>query len=374
MGASGARPQSTVSGCAAALRSWFGRGVARALQVPAMILVVGLSLLATSTAVESSGGVVQRGDYLSRPDVRAFIDALAEQENYSVPTLESLMAQATRQSRVLELIQRPAEGKPWHEYRDIFITDRRIEAGVKFWDDNAPTLERAARRFGVPEEIIVGIIGVETFFGTRMGQTPVFDALVTLGFDYPPRAEFFRKELRHFLLMIREESIDPLGVQGSYAGAMGMGQFMPSSYRTYAVDFDGDGKRDLFNSVADGIGSVANYFKAHDWRPGEEIVSPARVSGSAYKQLQANDRRPRYLLADLSRAGVSPTGPVSEDERLVFMDLEGRSGDEFWVGHHNFFVITQYNHSVKYALVVYQLGEEIKKRRGQKAVWSSVQP
>ncbi|MGF1547507.1 MAG: lytic murein transglycosylase B [Thiotrichales bacterium] len=334
------------------------------------LLPVWLCLFGVTGAVQANGGLVQRGDYLQREDVRLFVRDL-QAEGFPAARAEAMLAQAVRQQKVLDLIQRPAEGKPWNEYRDIFVTDRRIKGGVRFWNENEKWLRLARERYGVPEEIMVGIIGVETFYGAQMGQHKVFDALVTLSFDYPPRSPFFTKELKNFLLLTQEEPIDPFGVQGSYAGAMGMGQFMPSSYRAYAVDFDGDGRRDLWRSAADGIGSVANYFKVHGWVAGEPVVAPARVAGDAYLNLEANNRKPSYALAELKRAGISPEASIGEHERLVFMNLEGVDGSEFWIGHQNFYVITQYNHSVKYALAVYQLAEAIKQQRQQQAAWSN---
>lgn len=311
----------------------------------------------------ANAGIIQRGDYHQREDVRAFIEQMHERDGISVQRLNAIIAQAKQQTRVLELIAKPAEGKPWRDYRPIFVNEKRIAAGVEFWNKNKKLLENAEIRFGVPPEIVTAIIGVETFYGTRMGGFPVLDSLATLGFDYPPRAEFFSKELEQFILFALEENMDPFSLRGSYAGAMGMGQFMPSSYRQYAVDFDRDGQRDLFNNSADAIGSVANYFAKHGWQQGGDIVTPARVTGKKYRQLKANDRKPRYTLKQLAKAGVVPTTKLTSNEKLSFLALDGKQGKTFWLGHHNFFVITQYNHSVKYALAVYELSEAIKARR-----------
>ena len=317
-------------------------------------------LLATQTTI---AGIIQRGDYLQRDDVKAFIDRMQREHDLPREKLESILAQATPQQRVLELISRPAEGKPWRDYRPIFVNEKRIAAGVRFWEENEDLLQRAEIRYGVPPEIITAIIGVETFYGTRMGRFPVLDSLATLGFDYAPRGPFFRKELEQFILFALEEGMDPFSLQGSYAGAMGMGQFMPSSYRQYAVDFDRDGQRDLFANSADAIGSVANYFARHKWHQGGRIATRARVKGSKYRKLKANDRHPRYTVAALAKAGVKPARKIPAGEKLSFLALDGRKGKEFWLGHHNFFVITQYNHSVKYALAVYELSKAIKARR-----------
>lgn len=318
-------------------------------------------------STNAADGIVQRGDYLQRSDVKTFIDKLSEKHQLPRQKIESILAQATRQDRVLELISRPAEGKPWRDYRPIFVNKKRIAAGVRFWNKHAALLDEAEKRYGVPAEIITAIIGVETYYGTRMGGFPVLDSLATLGFDYPPRARFFGSELEHFILFTLEEDMDPFTLKGSYAGAMGMGQFMPSSYRQYAVDFDQNGRRDLFASPSDAIGSVANYFARHKWTPGGTIVTRARVKGSKYHKLKANERKPRYTVAELKRAGVTPLGKVSSTEKLSFLDLVGDKGHEYWLGHHNFYVITRYNHSVKYALAVYQLSEAIKAKRSKQA-------
>ncbi len=324
-----------------------------------------LLLAFAGCAVAGGGGVIERGEYAHRADVSEFIRRMASRHGLSADELRAVFAQARRQQRVLELIQRPAEGKPWSEYRPIFLTERRIAEGVDFWNAHAGALARAERQYGVPARIIVAILGVETFYGRRMGRFPVLDALVTLGFDYPRRAAYFRRELENYLLLVHEEALDPFGQKGSYAGAMGMGQFMPSSYRHYAVDFDANGRRDLWHSAADAIGSVANYFQRHGWRAGEPVAEPARVRGEGYRRLPANERRPSLRPAQLQAAGVTVAGPLRPDEKLVFLVLQGEHGPEFWVGHHNFFVITEYNHSVKYALVVHQLGEAIERRRQQ---------
>jgi membrane-bound lytic murein transglycosylase B len=321
-----------------------------------------LLIVFCGVAYAKEGGAATN-DYLSRDDVQAFMDNMHTKHGMPEQQLRDYFTQAVSQERILELMRKPAEGKAWAEYRPIFLTEKRIQAGVAFWDKHETQLQRAVKQYGVPAEIIVAIIGVETFYGTRMGRFSVLDALATLGFDYPPRSKFFLKELEEFLLLVREEAIDPFKVLGSYAGAMGMGQFIPSSYRNFTVDFDGNGKRDLWRSPADGIGSVANYFQKHKWQSGEPVIQLADVKGKGYQQIKANGRKPGYLKAQLNVAGITSRGPIRKGEKLVFLDLQGESGSEHWVGHHNFFVITEYNHSVKYALAVYQLGEAIKAAR-----------
>lgn len=325
-----------------------------------LIIVLMLLLFWGNTAART--GVIERG-YLQRPEVKTFIQSVHQKHGIPVPKIAAFLSAARQQTRVLELIAKPAEGKPWSEYRPIFLTEKRIVGGQKFWQENLANLEMAAKAYGVPEEIIVAIIGVETFYGTRMGGFPVVDTLVSLGFDYPPRSEFFLSQLENLILLADEESLNPAQLKGSYAGAMGMGQFIPSSYRNFAIDFDGDGDRDLFTSPADAIGSVANYFKQHDWQSEQRVISEASVSGKGFEQLDANKRKPQFTAAELRAAGVFSRGPLSPDEKLIYLKLDGKSGQEHWVGHHNFYVITQYNHSVKYALAVYQLAQAIKQRR-----------
>lgn len=321
------------------------------------------SLLLTSAAYSKDrSGVVQRGDYLKRPEVQTFIQEVSARNEIPVADLSSILAQGKKSQRIIDLISKPAEGKPWFEYREIFLGDKRINAGVEFWVKNAEILNKAESVYAVPPEIIVAIIGVETFYGTRMGTFPVLDALMTLGFDYPPRAAFFRSELEHFLLLSTEESINPHEPKGSYAGAMGMGQFISSSYRNFAIDFDADGKRDLWHNTNDGIGSVANYFREHNWQPGQPVVSKAKASGALWKKLDSDELKPKYTLAELKAHNVKPVKKIAVSGKHSFIQLEGKNKPELWIGHDNFYVITRYNRSEKYAMAVYQLGQAIKKK------------
>ena len=311
---------------------------------------------------QAKSGIVQRGDYLKRPEVQTFIQEVSGRNDISAEELSGILAQGKKSQRIIDLISAPAEGKPWYEYREIFLGKSRIEAGVEFWKKNNEILQQAESAYGVPPEIIVAIIGVETFYGTRMGGFPVLDALMTLGFDYPPRADFFRSELEHFLLLSREESIIPQDPKGSYAGAMGMGQFIPSSYRNYAVDFDTDGKRDLWHNTADGIGSVANYFQQHGWTPGQPVVTKATATGVLWKKLDNDNLKQKYTLDKLKAHKVKPVSKVTATGEHSFIYLEGKKSPELWIGHDNFYVITRYNHSKKYAMAVYQLAQAIKKK------------
>ncbi len=300
-------------------------------------------------------------------ELRPFIDQMVQRHDFSRSALERLFAKVRMRPGVLAAIRRPAESKPWYQYRPIFLTDARIRGGVRFWERHAAILERAQRRYGVPPQIVTAILGVETRYGRRMGNIPVIDSLSTLAFDYPPRERFFRRELAQFLLLTRTNGLDPLAVKGSYAGAMGMPQFIASSYRRYAVDFDGDGHVDLIHSTADAVGSVAHYLSAHGWKAGAPIALAARVSGDRFGPLLATgkDAAPRRSLAQLRALGVEPAGAAAAPQDLParLLRLQGRDGPEYWITYHNFYVITRYNHSALYAMAVYQLGRAIRDAR-----------
>lgn len=297
-------------------------------------------------------------------EIDRFVGQMAEQHDYPRQELEQLFAQAVHQPRIIEAITRPAESKPWYQYRPIFVTEQRINAGVTFWQENSELLARAEAQYGVPAHIIVAIIGVETFYGRHKGGYRVLDALSTLGFDYPPRGQFFRGQLEQFLLMAREERRDPLEFLGSYAGAMGMPQFIPSSFRSYAVDFDGDGRRDLWENRADIIGSVANYFSRHHWRTGEAVASRARLKGNAPQAMLEKGLTPAIPLAELKAAGIAPHAPLDGIDKAALLALDSTPGQqEYWITLHNFYVITRYNRSPLYAMAVYQLGEAIRTTR-----------
>ncbi|MEJ2345213.1 MAG: lytic murein transglycosylase B [Gammaproteobacteria bacterium] len=301
-----------------------------------------------------------------RADVRAFIHEMVVKHGFSEAALTHLFDQATLRPDIIRAISSPAEAKPWYEYRPIFLTPSRIAAGVRFWDQHADDLARAEHVYGVPAKIVVAIIGVETRFGTYKGKYRVLDALTTLAFDYPKRSTFFRQELEQFLLLTKEEGVDPLSLNGSYAGAMGGPQFISSSYRHYAVDFDHDGKRDLWNSYADMIGSVANYFHEHGWQAGEPVARRIEVAGNQYKALDNGDLKPQFTVAQVRRYGVSGATDLPAKQPVAFITLEARNGAEHWLGLHNFYVITRYNHSPLYAMAVYQLANAIEAERGRR--------
>ncbi len=300
---------------------------------------------------------------------RAFVAEQAARLGYSADALAALMAQARYRQDIIDAINRPYEAKPWRDYRRLFLTPERIDGGVAFRRDHAELLERVEAEYGVPAEIIVAIVGVETNYGNQLGRHRVLDALSTLGFAYPPRGEFFSKELGEFLLLAREEKVDPLRVVGSYAGAVGLPQFIPSSYRAYAVDFDDDGRRDLWDSHADVVGSVGNYLAMHGWRRGEPIAVPAVLAEEPPVGVPVADKRPaqpQQTLAQLDAAGVEPAagGLVVDppaDTRAALLALDG-DATEYWLGFENFYAITRYNHSNLYAMAVYQLSREIAAR------------
>ncbi len=313
-------------------------------------------------------------DFSGRPDVDAYIGQMVQQQGFSRDELNTLFKDAQRKQNILDAIARPAEQvKPWSEYRQIFVTDTRIAEGVEFWRENAAALERAQREFAVPPEVVVAIIGVETRYGRNAGSYRVIDALATLAFDYPPRGDFFRNELTQFLLLAREEGVDPRSLTGSYAGAMGFGQFIPSSFRSYAVDFDGDGKRDIWTNPQDAIGSVANYFRKHGWTADGHVVEPASVKAPQADAVANESLNLQYTVGQLRALGVSVEGlPDAAEAGLYRMD--GSSGLEYWVGLHNFYVITRYNHSSMYALAVHQLGQAIASREAQLALAEASEP
>lgn len=306
------------------------------------------------------------GDYQQSPQVAEFVGEMTRDYGFAGEQLVELFAQVERKQAILDAISRPAEkAKPWKDYRPIFITDKRISKGVEFWKQHEETLARAEAEYGVPAQVIVAIIGVETFYGGNTGSWRVMDALSTLAFDYPPRAPFFRKELREFLLLTREEQVEPLSMTGSYAGAMGLPQFMPSSFRAYAVDFDGDGHINIWNNPADAIGSVASYFKRHHWQPGQPVVSVATVKGVQAEAGLTVGLDPVKTVGELRALGWTSADPLADDLPVTAFRLEGADGAEHWLGLPNFFVITRYNRSVMYAMAVNQLAELLVDARGK---------
>lgn len=299
-------------------------------------------------------------DYSQHPQAAAFIDDMVKQHGFKREEVVQWLSRAERQQSVLDAIARPAEkAKPWKDYRKLFVTGDRIQQGVAFWRDHAQTLARAERVSGVPAGIVVAILGVETRYGRNTGNYRVLDSLATLSFDYPPRADFFRSQLIEFFLMAREQKLAPDRVLGSYAGAMGFGQFMPSSYRKFAVDFDGDGEIDIVNDIDDAIGSVANYLKEFGWQRGGLIVTKAQVKEPLPDGLLREVLEPVTSLADYKRKGITSISPLADNTMAALFMLEADSGNEYWLALNNFYVITRYNRSQMYAMAVVQLSEEI---------------
>lgn len=313
-----------------------------------------MGLLVTHAAMAAGTG-------FKKATVRKFVDDMVSKYDVNAAEVTRLLRHARAQPKIIAAMRRPAEAKPWHQYRELFLTPTRIEEGVAFWANAKPWLAKAEAQYGVPAEIIVSILGVETQYGRHRGKFKVLDALTTLAFNYPERAEFFRSELEHFILLTREEHLNALTLTGSYAGAMGTPQFMPSSYRRFAVDFDGDGKKDLLGSTADTIGSVANYFSSHEWRSGQPVVARAAVQGEGYRALLEQGIKPQTSLANFAGYGVTVTGVQPAGAELgALIELAAAEGPEYWVGLQNFYVITRYNHSPLYAMAVYQLAQEVR--------------
>ncbi len=305
--------------------------------------------------------LAQAQTFNGRPDVKAYIERISREQGFDPQELARILGQAQRQAEILTAIARPAEAKPWYQYRALFLTSQRIEQGVAFWRANETLLQRAAETFQVPAQIIVAILGVETRYGAMQGRYRVLDALATLGFDYPPRADFFRSELTQFLLLTRDEHLVAHDALGSYAGAMGMAQFIPSSYRRLAIDFDGDGQRNLWHP-ADAIGSIANYFHKNGWRAGEPVAFKLRAKGILTPEPDNRNLQLSKTVWDFKRADLLPRQvKVPDDESAGLIELAQADGPEYWMALHNFQVITKYNRSILYAMAVYQLSEEINK-------------
>lgn len=305
------------------------------------------------------------------PGSEAFVERAAAEHGLDAAEVEALLAGAEFQQRIADLIAKPAEGKPWYEYRPIFITDQRISEGIDFWKENEALIDEVAERYGVDPQVIVAIIGVETFYGRITGTFKVLDALTTLAFHYPSdrtrdRTPFFTKELMEYLLLGREEGLPLPEVTGSYAGAMGMGQFMPSSYRAYAVDFDEDGSRDLWRSTEDVVGSVANYLHVHGWEPGGPVVRKVTVADDAdFSLLEKRNYKPYQSVLAFHEAGYQSSADLEPDRQAALVKLEEETRNAYWMSFDNFYVITRYNRSPMYAMAVYELSEALREGMGR---------
>ena len=305
---------------------------------------------------------VLAGNYAENVAAQEFFEEMKEVHNFDALELRKLFSQVYRDQRILDLISKPAEKRlAWRDYRKIFLDNARIKNGIKFWRENENVIGEVSDQSGVPGEIITAIIGVETRYGKVMGNHRVVSALSTLAFDYPPRSRFFRKELEAFLLLTREEGKSPLDLKGSSAGAMGYGQFMPSSYRAYAVDSDNDRKRDIWNSRADAIGSVANYLSAHNWEKGAGVATRVELDSES-RELPENlfsDMRPNLTGSQLLKMGFKvPSTHLEKTVALIRLRSDVES--EYWLGEWNFYVITRYNRSPMYAMAVLQLAQALR--------------
>ena len=305
--------------------------------------------------------------FAERDDARAFVDEVASRHGFDPAELSAALARAQHEPAVIRLITPPARKgvRSWHKYRARFLDQVRIDGGISFWDEHAADLERAAAQYGVPPEIIVAIIGVETLYGRHTGNFETLSALATLAFDYPPRADLFRRELEALFLLAREQGRDPASYSGSFAGALGYPQFLPSSVRAYAVDFDGDGGIDFDAGPADAIGSVARYLHDHGWQAGAPVAEPARLDGGADPApLVAAGIEPALEPTTLTAAGVNTLdgAPAAATATLVDLETPG-AATEYWLGYRNFYVITRYNRSSFYAMAVFELAEALRLRR-----------
>jgi membrane-bound lytic murein transglycosylase B len=303
------------------------------------------------------------GQIKDQETINGFIKQMAVTHQFNEAELADLFNKVELKEDIIKKISRPSESLPWYKYRKIFLKEPRIKAGVQFWHENAATLAAVEKETGVSAAIIVAIIGVETQYGQHTGHYRVIDALSTLAFAYPPRSQFFRSELEQFLLLCREEHIDPLTLTGSYAGAMGMPQFMPSSYRHYAIDFNKDNHRDIWHNPGDVIASIANYFAKHQWQKGQPVVIPVEAVGEAYKKILNADLKQTLRLSELESAGLKIQTPLLSTTKAKIIAFEQQHGEELWVALDNFYVITRYNHSPLYAMAVYQLSLAISNQR-----------
>ena len=337
--------------------------------------IYAIPVLALSLAVHST-------DAATLPGIPEFIDEMVARHHFKRKELERVFARAQHLPAVIETIARPATTKPWPEYRANFVNPERIKLGLKFWNKYSRTLRSAEKKYGVPQEIILAVIGVETVYGRDAGTFRTLDVLTTLAFDYPRRAEFFRAELENYLLLAREQQLDLLAIRGSYAGALGLPQFMPSSYRTYAVDFNGNHRVDLLREASDAIGSVANYLKGYGWISDAPEVSqsavsdvllqhkghvrampPIAVRANVSEEICAGDITTPRTLAAWSVAGIAPGVNLTQDLSARLIDFTVGEGKEFWLVFNNFEVITRYNNSDFYAMTVFQLAEALKEAR-----------
>jgi len=309
-----------------------------------------------------SGGLAQADRaFTQRKDVQHFINYMVKTHDFNRKKLTAIMDEVQIQPQIIESMNKPYEKKNWDIYKELFLTPQRVQGGIAFWHDNQSALAKAEKKYGVPANIIVAIIGVETMYGKNQGNYRVLDALSTLAFDYPSRAPFFTKELGEYLLLCREHNVNPDLYRGSYAGAMGKPQFMPSSYRYYAANFTGHPKKDLMNDDQAVIASVANYFHKHGWNLDQGVAQPAKVDAKRVSRINTAHKTAAYNAKQLAAAGVQPlTAAMNQPGKIGLIELTTQSGPEYWMTYPNFYVITRYNTSPQYALVVYLLSQQLK--------------
>ncbi len=309
---------------------------------------------------------VAGSDYHQRADVKQFIQDFAAKEKLDPNKISTIIAQGEKQQKILDAISRPAEKSlNWGQYRHIFLEPKRLQQGIEFWREYETVIDNVAKKYQVAPEIIVAIIGVETRYGRLTGSYRVLDALLTLGFDYPKRGKFFRGQLEQFLLLTQEQGLSPLELKGSYAGAMGYGQFIPGSYRAYAADYEGDGVIDIWNNPADAIASVANYFAKHRWSYGDLVAVPLSPQNDKAKvqSLVSNSVKPKTSVASLRKSGLIISRQIADEEKVALLEYETTDGMEYWLAFDNFYSITRYNRSQLYAMATFQFSQLLKTHR-----------
>lgn len=318
--------------------------------------LIGLTALTAASCLADDAAP----DFNQRTDVQAFIDEMVQEPGFDRDTLNAQFAQVVYKPNILAILDRPSTSRPYYAFRPDFVNDTRVRLGVAFWKENSALLAAVSERYGVEPEYLVSILGVETLWGRNTGSFRVMDALSTIAFNYPRRAEFFRKELREFLLLARDEHADPLSFKGSYAGAMGAPQFMPSSFHAYAADWDGDGHHDIWQNTGDMLASVANYFAKHGWQRGQPLLVEAKVEGDQFQTLVDDKFNLHYRISELAAFGVTPATAVDGDPLAVLAPLEHEPGvTRYWLGLGNFYAITRYNRSTLYAMAVHELAQRI---------------
>ena len=319
--------------------------------------------LALAATLAMPVGYAQSAGIAPDSEVAAFIAEFSAEHKFDRRKLERWFSQARIQYGVLKAMSNPSTASPWHVFRASHVNPARINGGLAYWQRYASVLAQVSAATGVPEELLVATVGIESFYGRVIGTSNVFNALYTLAFNYPPRAQRFRSELGEFLLLSRELNVDPTQIKGSYAGALGVPQFLPSSYRRYAVDADGDGRRDLWNH-ADAIGSIANYYKEYGWQAGEPVLAQIEQGTEPvtdeFKALLERGIDPQLTVGAIKRTGASPAYVVADEVKAAVFGAETEAGTRYWIGFKNFYVITRYNRSVNYALAVYELAQELR--------------